>query len=167
MCVGICISNKSPDGTAASLESPFQNRCLQLLQKITVLVYSKPVSTPFLWTFFMDPEGFEFFFFFSCDLRLMAQTVKRLSTMQETWVPFLVLKDSLEKEMATHSSTLAQKIPWAEKPGVHGVAKSWTRLSDFTSQLLWLNCAPPPKYFEVLASSTCEHDLIWKQGLYR
>ena len=37
----------------------------------------------------------------------MAQTVKRLSTMQETWVPFLVLKDSLEKEMATHSSTLA------------------------------------------------------------
>ena len=37
--------------------------------------------------------------------------------------------------MATHSSTLAWKIPWMEKPGnaaVHGVAKSWTRLSDFT-----------------------------------
>ena len=40
---------------------------------------------------------------------------------------------SLEKEMATHSSTLAQKIPWMEEPGVHGVAKSWTRLSNFTS----------------------------------
>ena len=39
---------------------------------------------------------------------------------------------SLEKETATHSSTLAQKIPWTEEPGVHGVAKSWTRLSDFT-----------------------------------
>ena len=40
---------------------------------------------------------------------------------------------SLEKEMATHSSTLAWKIPWMEEPGVHGVAKSWTRLSHFTS----------------------------------
>ena len=37
--------------------------------------------------------------------------------------------------MAPHSSTLAWKIPWAEEPGgltVHGVDKSWTRLSDFT-----------------------------------
>ena len=39
---------------------------------------------------------------------------------------------SLEKEMATHSSTLAWKIPWTEEPGVHGFAKSRTRLSDFT-----------------------------------
>ena len=39
---------------------------------------------------------------------------------------------SLEKEKATHSSTLAQKIPWTEEPGGHGVAKSRTRLSDFT-----------------------------------
>ena len=39
---------------------------------------------------------------------------------------------NMEKEMATHSSTLAQKIPWKEEHGVHGVAKSWTRLSDFT-----------------------------------
>ena len=35
--------------------------------------------------------------------------------------------------MTPHSSTLAWKIPWTEEPGgVHGVAKSWTRLSDFT-----------------------------------
>ena len=46
----------------------------------------------------------------------MAQTVKRLSTMRETWVPFLVREDPLEKEMATHSSTLAWKIPWTEEP---------------------------------------------------
>ena len=39
---------------------------------------------------------------------------------------------SLEKETATHSSTLAWKIPWMEEPGVHGVTKSWTQLSDFT-----------------------------------
>ena len=42
---------------------------------------------------------------------------------------------ALEKEMATHSSVLAWKIPWTEEPwwaAVHGVAKSQTRLSDFT-----------------------------------
>ena len=40
--------------------------------------------------------------------------------------------DVPEKAMAPHSSDLAWKIPWMEEPGVHGVAKSWTRLSDFT-----------------------------------
>ena len=48
---------------------------------------------------------------------LVAQMVKRLSTMQETWVRSLGWEDPLEKEMATHSSTLAWKIPWAEEPG--------------------------------------------------
>ena len=43
---------------------------------------------------------------------------------------------SLEKEMATHFGTLAQKIPWTEKPGVHGFAKSWTQLSDLTFYVL-------------------------------
>ena len=47
----------------------------------------------------------------------MAQTVKRLSTMWETWVPSLGQEDLLEKEMATHSSVLAWKIPWTEEPG--------------------------------------------------
>ena len=47
----------------------------------------------------------------------MAQTVKRLSTMQETWVRSLGQEDPLEKEMATHSSTIAWKIPWTEEPG--------------------------------------------------
>ena len=41
----------------------------------------------------------------------VAQMVKRLSTMQETWVRSLSQEDSLEKEMATHSSILAWKIP--------------------------------------------------------
>ena len=54
--------------------------------------------------------------------------VKRLSTMQETWVRSLGREDPLEKEMAIHSSTIAWKIPWTEEPGrlVHGAAKSWT-----------------------------------------
>ena len=48
---------------------------------------------------------------------LVAQTVKRLPTMRETQVQSLGQEDLLEKEMATHSSILAWKIPWTEKPG--------------------------------------------------
>ena len=47
----------------------------------------------------------------------MAQTVKRLSTMQETRVRSLGKEDPLEKEIAIHSSTIAWKIPWTEEPG--------------------------------------------------
>ena len=47
---------------------------------------------------------------------LVAQTVKRLSTMRETQVQFLGGEDPLEKEMAIHSSTLAWKIPRTEEP---------------------------------------------------
>ena len=52
-----------------------------------------------------------------CPLQLVAQTVKRLSTMWETWVQALGWEDPLEKEMANHSSTIAWKIPWTEEPG--------------------------------------------------
>jgi len=48
---------------------------------------------------------------------LVAQRVKCLPAMQETWVQSLGQEDPLEKEMATHCSTLAWKIPWTEKPG--------------------------------------------------
>ena len=48
---------------------------------------------------------------------LVAQTVKRLPAMWETWVQFLGWEDPLEKEMATHSSTLVWKIPWTEEAG--------------------------------------------------
>ena len=47
----------------------------------------------------------------------MVQTVKRLPTMWETWVRSLGREDPLEKAMATHSSTLAWKIPGTEEPG--------------------------------------------------
>ena len=68
----------------------------------------------------------------------MAQRLKRLPGMWKTRVRSLGRENPLEKEMATHSSTLAWRIPWKEEPGrllVHGVAKSWTRLSDFTHSL--------------------------------
>ena len=48
---------------------------------------------------------------------LVAQTVKRLPAMQETWVRSLGREHLLEEEMATYSSTLAWKIPWTEEPG--------------------------------------------------
>ena len=63
---------------------------------------------------------------------LVAQMIKRLPAMLETWVRSLGGEDPLEKEMALHCSTLAWKIPWTEEPG-----RLWsmelqkrTRLSD-------------------------------------
>ena len=48
---------------------------------------------------------------------LVAQTVKNLPAMQETWVRSLGWEDSLEKGVATHSSILAWRVPWTEEPG--------------------------------------------------
>ena len=64
---------------------------------------------------------------------LVAQSVKDLPAMQKTWVQCLGPEDPLEKEMTTHFSILAWRIPWAEEPGglqSTRVGKSWTRLSD-------------------------------------
>ena len=47
----------------------------------------------------------------------VAQTLKRLPAMRETWVLFLGPEDPLEKEMETHSSILAWRILWTEEPG--------------------------------------------------
>ena len=62
----------------------------------------------------------------------MAQMVKRLPTMQETWVWSLVQEDPLEKEMATHSSTLAWRIPGTEEPGKLQSMESQRAGHDFT-----------------------------------
>ena len=51
------------------------------------------------------------------ECRVVAQMVKRLSTVQETWVQSLSWEDPLEEGMATHSSVVAWKIPWTEEPG--------------------------------------------------
>ena len=48
-------------------------------------------------------------------MSLVAQMVKRLPSVWETWVRFLGWEDPLEKEMAIHSSTIAWKIPWMEE----------------------------------------------------
>ena len=63
----------------------------------------------------------------------MAELVKNLPAMWETWVRSLGWEDPLEKGKATHSSILAWRIPWTT---VHGVAKSLTLLRDFHFQFL-------------------------------
>ena len=60
---------------------------------------------------------------------LVAQMVKHLPTMQETQVRSLGWEDPLEKEMATHSSTLAWKIPWMKE---HGRLQSMGSQNEFT-----------------------------------
>ena len=65
---------------------------------------------------------------------LVAQLVKNLPAMLKTWVQSLHQRDPLEKEMATHSSILAQEIPGIEEPGrlqAMGSQKSQTWLSDY------------------------------------
>ena len=64
---------------------------------------------------------------------LVAEMVKNLPAMWETWVQFLVWEDALEEGMATHSSILAWRIPMdrgAWQATVYGVTKGQTRLSD-------------------------------------
>ena len=81
---------------------------------------------------------------------LVAQTVKHLSTMWETWVGSLGQEDPLEKEMAIHSSTITWKIPWTEEPGrlqsigSPRVGHDWaTSLSFFHLTVSWSLMAVP------------------------
>ena len=64
---------------------------------------------------------------------LVAQMVKNLPVMQETCVQFLGQEDPLKKEMATHSSVLAWRIPWTEEPG--GLQSMGSQRVDMTEQL--------------------------------
>ena len=66
--------------------------------------------------------------------------------MQETWVRFLGWEDPLEKEMATHSSILAWKIPWMEKPG--GL-QSWGRKELDTTERLHFTSPLTQNKFQV------------------
>ena len=79
--------------------------------------------------------------------------------MWETWVQSLGQEDLLEKEMATHSSVLAWKIPWTEEPGrlQSTGSQSWTQLSDFSSLCIYLI------YF--ICAAVDGHLLIFSLGL--
>ena len=72
----------------------------------------------------------------------MAQTVKRLPPMQETWVRSLGWEDPLEKEMATHSSTLAWKIPGTEEPcRSQRVGHDWAASLHLNTYFLFSTCS--------------------------
>ena len=88
--------------------------------------------------------------------------------MQETWVRSLGREDPLEKEMATHSSTLAWRIPWREEPGrTLSVTQAWTLLVDYSPwghkeldtterlHLLTYGCPEPPFTFCSLVAKLC------------
>ena len=66
----------------------------------------------------------------------MAQLVKNLPAMWETWVPSLGWEDPLEEGKATHSSILASKIPWTTIHGITNSSKSCLTLCDFTDYSL-------------------------------
>ena len=78
---------------------------------------------------------------------MVAQRLKRLPEMRETWVRSLGQEDPLEKEMATHSSILAWRIPWMEEPGGLQFTGSQRVGHDWATSLtyllkcfnLWLN----------------------------
>ena len=67
---------------------------------------------------------------------LVAQTVKNLPAMQETWVRSLGWEDPLEEGMATHSSILAWRIPWTEERSLAGYSPWGHKESDMTEQLI-------------------------------
>ena len=70
---------------------------------------------------------------------LVAQRLRPLPAMQETWVQCLGQEDPLEKEMATHSSILAWRIPWTEEPG-GPQSTGWQRVGHDWATSLTLSC---------------------------
>ena len=80
------------------------------------LVFSFLLENGMRSMFFFCPTWFYLFIFYYW-ASVVAQMVKKLPAVQETWVWSLGRENSLEKEMATHSTILACEIPWTEEPG--------------------------------------------------
>ena len=94
----------------------------------------------------------------------MAQMVKNLPAMWETWVRSLGGEDPLVKEMATHSYILAWRIPWIEEPG--GLYSLWDRQeSDTTERLTLQHSQDYLKHFIMLDFFflSCSHG-FWKNN---
>ena len=84
---------------------------------------------------------------------LVAQRLKRMPAMRETWIWSLGRKDPLEKEMATHSSILAWRIPWTEEPsglqstGSLRVGHDWATSLSLSTFLHWRRKWQPTPVF--------------------
>ena len=91
---------------------------------------------------------------------LVAQRVQCLPAMQETRAWFLGQKDPLEKEMATHSSTLAWKIPWTEKPGRLQSMGSQRVGHDWVTSLHFRNCLQ--MLYNMISQTPRKHLILYK-----
>ena len=93
---------------------------LSLINHVSRILIFLPI-TYYIWITSPSVHSWQsnliYFIFLDIGASLVAQTVKHLSAMLGTRVRSLGWEDALEKEMATHSSTLAWKIPWTEEPG--------------------------------------------------
>ena len=89
----------------------------QRIRWLDSITKSVDMSLSKLWEIVKDRAGWHAAVHEVAKTSLVAQTVKRLSTMRETRVRSLGWEDPLEKEIAIHSSTIAWKIPWTEEPG--------------------------------------------------
>ena len=140
------------------------NPCLLCLLhwQVGSLLLAPPGKPPML-----NESESEYIYIISLMTFLAAQTVKNPPAMQETWVGSLGWEDPLEKETATHSSILAWRIPmdreawWAV---VHGVAKSWTWLSNFSVHFHF----PSPSFFHRFLPSRHLLIILWwlKMGAF-
>ena len=103
----------------------------------------------------------------------MAQTVKSLPVVQETWVRSLGWEDPLEEEIATHSNILAWRIPWTEdrQATVHGVAKESIMIEQLTLSFTFyaLSISNTKFYYSSSISGSCivinEHHNIMENPL--
>ena len=94
---------------------------------------------------------------------LVAQTVKHLSTMWETRVWALGWEDPLDKEMATHSSTIAWKIPWTEEPGRIQSMGSQKVGHDWATSLSYTHTCNL-KYYEAHLNYSKLHTILMDNG---
>ena len=97
---------------------------------------------------------------------LVAQSVKHMPAMWETWVRSLDQEDPLEKEKATHSGTLAWKIPWTEKPGKlqsigsQRVGHDWVTSLHF--RLYWISRRDKEAFLNAQCKEVEENNTIGK-----
>ena len=111
----------------------------------------------FGWSFFKK------YLFLS--LAMLAQRLKHLPAMRDTWVWSLDWEDPLEKEMATHSSILAWRIPWTEEPdglqpmGSQRVGHNWATSLSLSLWLCW-------SYLQHMGSFIAEHGLFSSCGTW-
>ena len=138
-----------------------QEGCLFYLR---LLLQSSDLSLFYAWAVPFVFQLLPFWIPFSYSrTSLVAQTVRHLSTMRETWVQALGWEDPLEREMAIHSSTIAWKIPWTEELawlqsiGLQRVGHDWV-----TSLSLSL---PYSSYLTILTKHVYMHINFSKYGL--